>query len=259
MSHSSRVPSRRGLLAATFGLPAVAQAAPKTPIRAAAGQRARKGLLLAKGDKLVMIGDSITDAGRKESGEGLFEAIGRGYVAQIDALLGAVYPQLAVRVVNKGTSGNTTRDLMARWQKDVLDLRPQWVACMIGTNDVWRQFDVPRMPEQGVPLAEYEQNLAGLVAKTRPLVKGLVLMTPFYLEPHKGDAMRAQMDRYGQVVKKLAAAHDAILVDTQSAFDRIMEHTYPAAIAWDRVHPNHIGTAVLARAFLHAVGFDWTA
>ncbi len=213
--------------------------------------------MFGKGDKLVVIGDSITDAGRKDAGEGLFEAIGRGYVAQIDGLLGAVYPELAIRVINKGTSGNTTRDLKARWQKDVLDQRPQWVACMIGTNDVWRQFDVPRMPEQAVTPAEYERNLGELVSATRPLVAGIVLMTPFYLEPNRADRMRAMMDRYGAVVKKLAAAHDAILVDTQAAFDQVLEHAYPASIAWDRVHPNHVGTAVLTRAFLDAVGFDW--
>jgi lysophospholipase L1-like esterase len=82
-------------------------------------------------------------------------------------------------------------------------------------------------------------------------------MTPFFLEPNRADPMRAQMDRYGAVVKKLAAANDAILVDTQAAFDRLLQHLYPATIAWDRVHPNHIGTTVLAKAFLDAVGFSW--
>jgi lysophospholipase L1-like esterase len=253
-------PSRRTLVGAALALPAaLAEAAPLPP-GAKPGpvpRRRSAGLLFGKGDKLVIIGDSITDAGRKEAGEGLFEAIGRGYVAQIDGLLGAIYPERAIRVINKGTSGHTTRDLKARWQKDVLDLHPQWVACMIGTNDVWRQFDVPRMPEQAVPIDEYERNLGELVAQTRPTVKGLVLMTPFFLEPNRADPMRAQMDRYGAVVKKLAAANDAILVDTQAAFDRLLQHLYPATIAWDRVHPNHIGTTVLAKAFLDAVGFSW--
>lgn len=259
--------SRRSLFAA-LGLPAAAAwthstagaAEAPTATRTPAGSRRRPAeLLFARGDKLVIIGDSITDAGRKDAGEGLFDAIGRGYVAQVDGLLGAVYPQRAVRVINKGTSGNTTRDLKVRWQKDVLDLNPQWVAVMIGTNDVWRQFDVPRISEQAVPIAEYERNLAELVTATRPRVKGLVLMTPFYLEPNRSDPMRAQMDRYGAVVKRLAAAHGALLVDTQAAFDRLMQHAYPAEVAWDRVHPNHIGTAVLTRAFLDAVGFSWSA
>jgi lysophospholipase L1-like esterase len=96
------------------------------------------------GSKLVMIGDSITDAERaRPVGEGLFSAQGRGYVSMVDALLGAVYPRHAIRVVNMGVSGNTVRDLKARWQTDVLDLKPDWLSILIGDNDVWRQFDTP--------------------------------------------------------------------------------------------------------------------
>jgi len=102
---------------------------------------------LTKNQKLLFIGDSITDCGRTQPvGEGLFEALGRGYVAQVDALLGATYPQLGIRVVNMGTSGHTVRDLAARWERDVLAQRPDWLAVMIGINDVWRQFDSPARP-----------------------------------------------------------------------------------------------------------------
>jgi lysophospholipase L1-like esterase len=212
----------------------------------------------AKGDKLVLIGDSITDAGRgRPVGEGLFDAIGKGYVSLIDALLNSVYPRLGVRVVNMGSSGNTVRELKARWQTDVLDLKPDWLSIMIGTNDVWRQFDSPRQREWHVYPDEYESIYRELIETTRPRLKGLVLMTPFYIEPNKADAMRAQMDRYGAITKKLAGEFDAIFVDTQAAFEPVLEPIYPATIAWDRVHPNHIGNAVLARAFLNAVGFEW--
>ena len=46
------------------------------------------------GAKLVMLGDSVTDADMaRPVGEGLFGAIGKGYVSYVDALLGAVYPE----------------------------------------------------------------------------------------------------------------------------------------------------------------------
>lgn len=226
-------------------------------VSAAPPARKTTGLLLAKDDRLLMVGDSVTDAGRKDPGEGLFDAVGKGYVALVDGLLGSTYPELGIRVANKGVSGNTTRDLKARWQKDVLDLKPQWVSVMIGINDVWRQFDSPRMKEQHVLLPEYEANLDQLVGKTVGQVKGIVMMTPYYIEPNPQDAMRAAMDRYGAAVKRVAHKHSTLLVDTQAAFDRLMKSTYPATISWDRVHPNHIGQAVLARAFLDAVGFAW--
>ncbi|GEM_PF-295457 len=229
-----------------------------SPTAAAPPAKTAAGLRFAANDKLIIIGDSITDAGRKPSGEGLFDAVGKGWVALVDGLLGSAYPALQIRVINKGTSGHTTRDLKARWDADVLAPSPQWVVVMIGTNDVWRQFDVPRMKEDAVLIDEYEKNLDELVSKTIPRVKGMILMTPFYIEPNKGDAMRATMDRYGAVVKKLAVKYKTMFVDTQAAFDALMPHYYPATIAWDRVHPNHIGTMALARAFLGVVGFSWT-
>jgi len=94
-------------------------------------------MLLAPERKIVFIGDSITDCGRtRPVGEGLFNALGNGYVSFIDAFLGATKPELRLRVVNMGCGGNTVRDLEGRWKADVLDLKPQYVSCMIGINDV---------------------------------------------------------------------------------------------------------------------------
>lgn len=216
-------------------------------------------MLIHPHSKLLFIGDSITDAGRTRPNpsEGLFDPMGRGYVTMVDALLGAVYPAHAIRVVNVGNSGNTVRDLSNRWQTDVLDLKPDWLSVMIGINDVWRQFDVPKITEAAVQLEEYERTLDGLLSKTRPALKGLVLMTPYYIESNASDKMRARMDQYGQVVRKLAGQYDAVFVDTQAAFNTVLEHYYPGTLAWDRVHPNQTGHMVLAKAFLDAVGFAW--
>ena len=156
-----------------------------------------------------------------------------------------------------GCSGNTVRDLQARWQTDVLDLQPDWLSVMIGINDVWRRFDSPWQSEWHVPLAEYAQTLETLVASTRPQVKGMVLLTPYMVEPNRADPMRSMMDEYGAVVQQIAARHDAICVDTQAAFDLVLAQLHPMALAWDRIHPTLTGHMVLARAFLGAVGYEW--
>lgn len=216
-------------------------------------------MLLQKGQKLLFIGDSITDCDRaKPSGEGLFGALGRGYASIVDALLQAVYPELGIRVVNTGISGNTVRDLAARWQEDVLDRKPDWLSIMIGTNDVWRQYDTPFITEWHVYKDEYEATLRKLVAETKPILKGgLVLMTPFFIESNERDAMRATMDEYGAIVRKVAEDYGCLFVDTQSAFNEVLKELYSATLAWDRVHPTQAGHAVLARAFLNKVGFRW--
>lgn len=211
-----------------------------------------------------MIGDSITDTGRTQPvGEGLFNAHGSGYVALVNALLTSTYPAHKIRVVNMGTSGHTVRELKSRWQSDVVDQKPDWVSILIGINDVWRQFDSPLQPEWHVLPDEYEGTLDELVALTKPLVKGLVLMTPYYVEPLKEDAMRKQMDRYGDIVRKIASKHHTLLADTQAAFDTMLQTYHPTMLSWDRVHPGQpgaygqVGHMVIAKAFVDSVGFDW--
>ncbi len=214
-------------------------------------------MIIPPDSTLLFIGDSITDAGRDPAGEATpwnpRAGTGHGYVSLVEAWLGATRPADRVRVVNRGTSGHTVRDLAARWQTDVIDRRPEWLSIMIGINDVWRQFDTPLRTELAVPLAEYRETLAGLVARAKPGLRGLLLATPFFIEPNRSDPMRRRMDEYADEVRKLAAAQGAVLVDTQAAFDEVLVHTHPMTLAWDRIHPNTTGHLVIARAFLRAL------
>ena len=188
---------------------------------------------LEKGTKLVMIGDSITDAGRQRPiGEGSFAGIGNGYVALVEALLHSFYPELGIRVVNMGISGNTVLDLKARWETDVLKLKPDWLSIMVGINDVWRQFDRPLITESHVDIVTYENELRALIQRTKPLVKRIVLMTPFYIEQNTQDPMRSLMDKYGAVVRRIADEENTLFVDTQAAFEPLLKHMYSGALCW---------------------------
>jgi lysophospholipase L1-like esterase len=213
-------------------------------------------MIFEKNDKLVMIGDSITDCGRnKPAGEGLFDPYGNGYVNMVKAFLDASYPDVPVRVINKGLSGNTVRSLEARWQDDVLDLNPDWLSIFIGINDVWRQFDSPKMAESHVALDEYRSTLERLIEQTLPQLKGLILMTPYFIENNQSDAMLVTMKKYADVVIELSKTYNAVLVDTQKGFDTMLESIHPMTLAWDRIHPNTSGHALLAKSFLKAVGY----
>lgn len=214
-------------------------------------------MIFNKGDKILFIGDSISDYGRKRPvGEGLANAWGRSYVADAGALLGAMYPEEHLRIINMGIDGNQVRDLETRWQTDVMDLNPDWVCVLIGINDVWRQFDSPDMPEMHVPAKEFRDTYERLIARTLPMVKGMILMTPYFMEPNRQDPMRVRMDEYALIVKELAQKHGQHLVDLQAAWDKLFAHMHPCNIAWDRIHPNQTGCMYIAKQFLSAVGFE---
>jgi lysophospholipase L1-like esterase len=215
-------------------------------------------MIIQPNSTLLMIGNSITDCDRaRPIGEATNEGLGNGYVAIIDGLIKATTPEMHLRIINLGISGNTVRDLKARWHRDVLALAPDWLSIMIGINDVWRHFD-PFIPnKQQVSLDEYAVTLEELIRTTQPMLKGLVLMTPYYIEPNRADAMRALMDRYGAVVRGLASKYKTVFVDTQAAFDEVLKGLLPSTLAGDRVHPNQTGHLVLARTFLKAIEYSW--
>ena len=216
-----------------------------------------KIMLFKSNQTILFTGDSVTDAGRKRPiGEGLWEGVGNGYVRQIDTFLNVAYPENLYHIVNIGISGNTSRDLLARLQTDVLDIKPDYVSVCIGFNDVWRHFDEPASLYKHVSMDEYGQNLQKMIELTKDNVQGMILMTPYYMEPNKNDLMRKKTDEYGNIVKQLAKQNNLLCIDLQKEFDDYLKYRHSAYIMWDRIHPGWIGSMIIARAFLRAVGVD---
>lgn len=208
---------------------------------------------------LVMVGDSITDCQRTypDNSEGLPADLGKGYVNFVNGLLTACYPSYRIQVLNRGVAGDTVRELNARWQDDVLNLKPDWLSVCIGINDVWQHFDTQYQLASLVTLDEYRRILEELLQKTTPVLKGLILLTPYFVIPNRTNAMRSMMDEYGEVVRQLATKYNACLVDTQDSIDQALVHLDPAILAWDLAHLTPVGHMILARAYLQAIDFDW--
>ncbi len=209
-------------------------------------------------DRIVFAGDSVTDMGSVTPvGEGLFDDLGHGYVRMVENMLTAWYPELNIRVTNSGIGGNTSRDLLARFERDVVSLNPQWVSICIGINDVWRQFDSPAFSDRAVSPEEYEQNVEKMILAVKDDVKGIFILTPYYIEPNTADTMRARMDEYCVICKKLADKYGCIFVDFQKMFAEFCKVQHSSKLAWDRVHPNEMGATLMAREFLRKCDFDF--
>lgn len=211
-------------------------------------------MIFQAGQRIVFIGDSITDCGRRD----VAAPYGDGYMNLVRSFVTAAHPELRLTWINQGIGGNTVRDLKARWERDAIEPRPDWLVVKIGINDVWRAFN--GRPEEAVPIDEYEVTLRELLGRAVEATGcGLVLADPYVIEPDATEPQRAQTDRYGLVVRKLAAEFGAVHVPTQEAFDRALTSTRPQDWADDRIHPNLPGHAVIAQAFLTAIGWHLPA
>ena len=209
-------------------------------------------------DKILFIGDSIGDYDRGRTTSDNVNEWGTSYITNIACKLQARYPEKLFRIINVCTSGDQSRNLTARWEEDVLRKQPDWVCVMIGINDVWRQFDCPERPETWCLLDDYRKNMEKMITDTLPHVKGMILMTPYFMEQNRQDKMRAAMDAYGAVVKELGEKYGLLTLDIQKMWDDFFaKGLHPHAITWDMIHPNPVGMALLATTFLKAVGYEW--
>lgn len=200
---------------------------------------------------LLFIGDSITDSGRRGSAA----PYGDGYVQTIQLWLAACYPELNLAIVNQGVNGNTTRDLVRRWETDVIAQEPDYLIIKIGVNDVWRFMtnDLAQAVSEG----EFERNYRWLINQTKnQLPAEIILIEPFLAEADRADPFRRTLDRYRQVIHRLATEYDLELVPLQPAFDRGLEAQPADYWAPDRVHPTPVGHTLIAREFLRHCGFE---
>lgn len=210
-------------------------------------------------DRVVFAGDSVTDMGSQNPvGEGLFDNVGRSYVRVVENLLAVYYPEIRIRVTNSGISGNTSRDLLDRFDRDVVDLKPDWVSICIGINDVWRQFDSPAIPDEQVMPEEYRQNVEEMILKVKDNVKGVFILSPYIMEPNSEDMMRDRMNLYVGICAELAKKHNCVFVDFQKMYEEYCKIRHSSYISWDRIHPNQVGATLMAREFLKHCDFDFS-
>ena len=209
----------------------------------------RNKIELKPDDRIVFIGDSITDAGRLERA---YRPYGYGYVHFAANWLLAKYPDYNIDIVNTGISGNTIRDLKSRWDKDCLSYNPNIVSVLIGINDVWRQY-TNRLNE-AVFLDEFELTYKELLSQLKEKTDcQLVLMEPFMFCNDTDNAMFVALQGFIKVVHEMANQFDAVVVALQDSINKRIKDVEPEKFSDDMVHPFVWAHAWIAQCWLDAV------
>jgi lysophospholipase L1-like esterase len=211
-------------------------------------------LKLRAGQRVVFIGDSNTDA---EHGT-RFPPHGYGYVMLVASMLAARHPELRLDIQNRGNDGDTVEDLARRWQTDVLELAPDWVFVLIGTNDVAYRY-LPRNTDRSVADDVYARTLARLVADTQLHARARVVLIepmPFEIPPGYGEEPNQALARLCDVLAHVAAEHDCGLVRVRAGLAALMAEGLASGWYQNFNHPAQPGHAFIAQQVLRHLGWQ---
>ncbi|MHB1034045.1 MAG: SGNH/GDSL hydrolase family protein [Pirellulales bacterium] len=200
-----------------------------------------KEFQLKPGDKIVAIGDSITAGG--------------GYLRDIDAVLARQYPDLKIpKVINKGISGQKAEDLVKRFDRDVVQLKPAVVTISIGINDVWHRLGKPH--DEKV-LETYTKNVTTMVDAAQKAGIKVILLTPTLIQEDPSAEGNNRLANYVAAEKAIAAEKKCQLVDLHAMFLAALKKKPEVKGNWltsDGVHMKPLGDAVMAAGVLRALG-----
>jgi len=200
------------------------------------------------GEKILFIGDSITDCGRR----GAERPLGSGYVKIFSDFLIACEPEKRIEIINKGIGGDTVLGLLDRWTDDVLRHKPDWLSIKIGINDLHRHL---RDQATGISPEKFEEAYRKILTRTRAELPGckILLIQPFYLSRESSrDSFRRSvlelLPRYLDIVEKFSRQYKTHLLKTHAMFQNRLKYYEPETFCNEPVHPNLTGHIAIASA-----------
>jgi len=213
-------------------------------------------LLLKQGDRLAIVGDSITEQ--------------RMYSRLIETYLTACTPELEVTVRQYGWSGEKTDGFLRRMDNDCLRFKPTIVTLSYGMNDArYRPFDVTNGKW-------YEDHYTAIVRKLKAAGARVVVGSPG-CSGKLATWVKSRVGSLEEHNQHLCALRDiamGVAENEEVAFadvfwpmfkaNVIAPGRYPGQtglepyelVGRDGIHPDWAGHAMMAYAYLRAMGLD---
>jgi len=205
-------------------------------------QSASDNVLVKAGQKVVFLGDSVTGLGWSVPG-GYINLVVSGLEAQ----------GIKVTPIPAGVGGNTSREMLARLDHDVLSAKPDWMTLSCGVNDVWGR-------ERGVDLETYKKNVASIVDKAEAAGIKVMILTATPIYEVAITEFSPKLDLYNDFLRQFAKERKLPLADVNAAWMNAMKDEKPRwgtrFLTIDGVHPNPDGHRLMAQAILEAFGLS---
>lgn len=200
--------------------------------------------------RILFQGDSITDWFRGRERE---DVLGSNYVTMAAGELGYKCPG-EYEFINRAVSGNRIVDILARMQKDIIELKPDCLSILVGINDVWHGYDW----SNGVSAERYEIYYDLLISGVKEALPDIriMILEPFVLDctvtENRWEPFRHDVEMRAAAAKRIAEKYNLIFVPLQKRFDDALEKAPATHWTSDGVHPTAAGNYIIKTAWLEA-------
>jgi lysophospholipase L1-like esterase len=202
------------------------------------------GIAIKDGEKLAFLGDSITANGYNQP---------IGYVNLVINALTA--NGVHVTPIPAGVSGNTSKNMIGRIDRDVIGKKPDWVTISCGVNDVWHHAT-------GVELEQYKVNMTSLIDKCQTAGIKVMLLTSTMIGEDQANPENQQLIAYNDFLRALAKEKHCLLADLNAQMQSAVkvsegsatDHGSKNRLTIDGVHMNPVGNMMMAAGILGAFG-----
>lgn len=209
-----------------------------------------EGLVLKKGDRVAIVGDSITEQ--------------KQYSRFMELYLLACVPELELTMFQFGWSGERAPGFAERMENDFVPWRPTVVTTCFGMNDGgYRPF------EKGIGAA-YEAGDRRIQKRCKELGARMIVGGPGPVDTETWRATEPEADKFyndnlaklSEIAGRAAAENGFVYAGLHPLMMKVMQDAkaalgknYPVC-GGDGVHPGANGHLVMAYAFLKAMGLD---
>ncbi len=101
----------------------------------------------------------------------------RGWTTILANRIHLAYPERRIRYLNAGIGGHSSRQMLARFDADILAYHPQWLLLSAGVVEVRRNYQPDRVRER-VSLEEYVTNLTLMITAALRVNLPVILLEP---------------------------------------------------------------------------------
>ena len=179
----------------------------------------------------------------------------RGWTAMLANQIHLAYPERRIRYLNAGIGGNSSRQMLARLENDILAHHPDWLLLSAGVVEVRRTYQPGREPDC-VPLAEYNANLTSMITRTLNANARVTLLEP---TPHRSpvtdgppaatlEQVNGLTFQYGQAMRQVARKMEVEFVPLFETFLEMEQRlANEASLFADEVHLSTLGDLLYSK------------